>query len=80
MRRDLGGHLPHGHGPGGVSDPCGKMADGTAPTEDNRRDVEIHPGGGGKGGGGFLDDGGIGQAAPEHGHILYRYAITVRPV
>ena len=31
--------------------------DGTSPTEDNGRDVEIHLGVGCKGGGGFLDDG-----------------------
>ena len=77
---DLGGHPLHGNGPGGVSDPGDKTADGTAPAEDNGRNVEIHLGGGGKGGGGFLDDGGIRQAAPEHGHTVYRYAITVRPV
>ena len=28
---------------------------------------------------GFLNDGGIRQAVPEHGHTVYRY-ITVRPV
>ena len=48
--------------------------------EDNGRDVEIHLGGGGKGGGGFLDYGGIRQAAPEHGCTVYFYVITVRPV
>ena len=62
--RNLGGHPPHGHGPGEVSEPGGKTADGTASIEDNRRDVEIHLGGIDKGGGGFLDDGGIRQASP----------------
>ena len=36
--------------------------------------------GGGKVGGGFLDNGGIRQAAPEHSHTVYLYAITVIPV
>ena len=45
---DLGGHTPHGKGPGRVSDTGGETADGTDPTEDNRRDVEINPDGVGK--------------------------------
>ena len=65
---DLGGHPLNGHVPGGVSYPGhlagGKMADGKATTEDTRKYVEIHLGGGGKVGGGFLDDGGIRQVAP----------------
>ena len=48
--------------------------------EDTGRDVEIHLRGGGKGGGGVLDDGGIRQAAPEHGRTVYRYAVSVRTV
>ena len=48
--------------------------------EENGRDMEIHLGGGGKGGGGYLDDGLIRQAAPEHGLTVYWYMITVRPV
>ena len=36
--------------------------------------MEIHLGGGGKGGGGFLDNGGIHQVEPEHGHTVYYYA------
>ena len=52
----------------------------TDPVEDNGRYVEIHLDDGGKGGGGVLDDGGIRQAAPGHGHTFYRYEITVRPV
>ena len=42
--------------------------------------MEIHLDGGGKRCGGFLDDGGIRQAAPEHTRTVYRYAITVIPV
>ena len=60
----MGGHPPHGNGPGGVSDSGGERSDGTAPVEENGQDVKIHHGGGGKGGGGFLDNGGICQAAP----------------
>ena len=56
---DLGGHPPHGQGPGGVSDPSGETADGAVPVEYNVLEVEIHLFGGGKGGGGVLDDGGI---------------------
>ena len=62
------------------SHPGGETDDGTAPAEDNGRDVEIHLYGCGKGGGKFLDDGVIRQAAPEHGRTVYRYTITVRPV
>ena len=51
-----------------------------AHAEDNGQDVGIHVGGGSKGGGRFLDDGGILQAAPEHGHTVYFYSITVKPV
>ena len=36
--------------------------------------MEIHLSGGGKGGGGFLDNVGIHQADPEHGHTVYCYA------
>ena len=61
---------------GGVSDPGGETADGTAPAEENVWDVEIHLRSGGKGGGRVLDDGGICQAAPEHGGTVYCYAIT----
>ena len=42
--------------------------------------MEIHIGGDGKLGGGVLDDGGINQAEPEHGHTVHRYKITVRTV
>ena len=56
------------------------MADGTSPTEDNGREVEIHLDGGGKGGGGVLDYEEIRQAVPEHSHTLHSYEITVRPV
>ena len=65
---------------GGELYPGGETADRTAPTENNGQDVEIHLGSGGKGGGGFLNDGGIRQAAPEHGCTVYHYRITVRPV
>ena len=54
---DLGGHTPHGQGPGGVSGPGGKTADRTAPTEETEQEVDIHLGGKDTGGGGVLDDG-----------------------
>ena len=76
----LGGHPLHGKGPGGDPYLGGKTADGTAPTEDNRQEVEIYLCGGGKGGGGVLDDGLIRQAAPAHSCTVHFYAITVRPV
>ena len=57
----MGGHPPRGQGPGGVSEPGGKTADGTALVEDTRREVEIHLGGGGKGGGEIIDNGGVNQ-------------------
>ena len=56
------------------------MVDRKAPVEDNGRDVKIHLGSGGKGGSGFLYDGGIRQAAPEHDRTVYFYALTVRTV
>ena len=62
---------------GGVSDPGGKTAYSTAPSEDTGREVEIHLVGNSKGGGGVLDNGGIHKAAPEHGRTVHRYAITV---
>ena len=65
---------------GGVSDPGGETADGTSPVEDTVQEVEIHLGGGGKGGGVILEDGGVYQAAAEHGRTVHCYAITVRPV
>ena len=72
---------PHvGKALGWSSDPGGETDDGTAPAEDTGREVEIHLGGGGKGGGKILDDGGIYQAAAEHGCTVHCYVITVRPV
>ena len=65
---------------GGGSGPGSDTAEGTAPVEDFRQEVEIHIGGDGKLGGGVLDDGGINQAEPEHGHTVHRYKITVRTV
>ena len=56
------------------------MAYGTAPTKDTGLGVEIHLGGSGKGGGGIIDDGGVYQAAEEHGRTVHCYAITFRPV
>ena len=50
------------------------------PRGGKQQDVEIHLSGGGKGGRGVLDDGGIRQAVPEHGHTVYCYTITVRYV
>ena len=51
-------------GPEVVSDTGGETSDGTAPAEDNEREVEIHLGGGGKGRDGVLDNGLTCQAAP----------------
>ena len=53
---DLGGHPPHGQGHGGFSEPGGETSDWTDPAEDTRQELEIHPGGGGKGGCEILDD------------------------
>ena len=78
--RDLGGHPLHRQGPGGVSDPGGEMADGTAPAEDTGWEVEIHLDGGGKAGIGIFDYGGVYQAAAEHSCRVHRYVITIRPV
>ena len=64
----------------GGFDPGGDTSEESAPAEDNGREVEIHLGGGGNGGGGILDDGGVYQAAPEHGRTVNSYTITVRPV
>ena len=71
---------PHGQGTGGISDPGVEKADGTAHADDNGREVEIHLCGGSKVGGRILDDGGVYQAAPEHGRTVNRYTITVRTV
>ena len=66
---------------GGGSDPGGKTADGTGTVEDTGQEVGIHLGSGdGKGGGGILNDGGVYQAAAEHGRTLHRYAINVRAI
>ena len=59
--------------------PGGDTVDSTAPAEYNGQDVVIHLGNGSKGGGGVLDNGGIRQAAQEHGRTENHYAITVRP-
>ena len=77
---DLGGHPPHGKCPGGVSGPYGKTADEVAPAAETGREVDVHLGGKGKGGGRVTEYGGIHPAALEHGRIVHRYAITVRPV
>ena len=58
--------------PWGVSGPGGDTSVRTAPAEDTGQEVDIYLGGDGTGGGGFLDDGGIYQAAPEYGRTLYR--------
>ena len=56
------------------------MADSEAPAKDTRQEVEIHLVGGGKGGDRVLDNGGIYQAAPEHGRTVHPYVVTVRSV
>ena len=70
----MGVQYPHGQDRGRVSDPGGETADGKAPAYNNRREMEIHHGECGTGDGGFLDNGGIHQADPEHGHTVYCYA------
>ena len=42
--------------------------------------MEINLISGGKGGGNILDDGGVYQAAAEHGCTVHRYVVTVRPM
>ena len=56
------------------------MADGTAPAEDIRREVDINLVDNDKVGGGVIKDEGIHQAEPEHGHTVHLYTITVIPV
>ena len=68
---DLVGHPLHGQGPGGVSYTCGETSDGTDDREDTGWEVEIHLRGGSKGGGGILDNGGVYQAAEEHGRTVH---------
>ena len=65
---------------GGFQTQVARQLSGKLPCEDNGRDVEIHLDGGSNGGGGVLDNGGICQAALEHGRTVYCYAITVRPM
>ena len=64
----------------GISGPGGEMVDRTSHVEDTGQEVDIHLDRNSKLGGRVLDDGGIHPAAPEHGRIVHRYAITVRPV
>ena len=51
-----------------------------SPSKETGQEVDIHRSGNGTGGGMVLDDGGIHQAATEHGCIVNCYAITVRPM
>ena len=71
---------PHMGKSRGVSGPSGETTDGTAPAEDTIQEVDIHIGGYGTRGGRVLDYGKIQQAAPEHGHTVHHYEITVRPL
>ena len=48
--------------------------------KDTGHKVEIHLGGGGEGGGGIIDNVGVYQVVAEHGCIVHRYTMTVRPV
>ena len=64
----------------GVSDQGDEMVDGASPEKDTSQEVEINLDGGGKGGGGILNDGGVYQAAVEHGCTLHCYAINARPM
>ena len=58
---------PPGQGPGGVSDPGGETDDRTDTAEDTGQEVEIYLGGGGR----LLDNGGVYQAAAEHGRTVH---------
>ena len=78
--RQLGGHHPHGKGPGGFSGTCDETADGAAPAVETLWEVDVHLDGYGNGGGGVPADGGIHSAMPEHSCTVNHYAITVRPV
>ena len=60
--------------------PGDKTIDETAPAENTGQEVDIHVGDDGKGGCRVFYDGGIHTAAPEHGHTVHHYTITVRPV
>ena len=42
--------------------------------------MSIHLIGGGKEGGGIIDNGGLYQAAAEHGCTIHSYTISVRPM
>ena len=65
---------------GGDPGPGVKTVDGTALAEDTIWEVEIHLDGDGKGGGRVIENGRINLVAPEHGHTVHRYAITVKSV
>ena len=56
------------------------MSDGEDPAVENRWEVGVNLGGDSKGGGEIIDDGVVYRVTSEHGHTLYRYMITVRPV
>ena len=76
----LGGHPLHGQESRGLSGPGDKTADGKAPVEDTRDEVDINIDGDVTEGGRFFENGGINQAAPEQVCTVYCYAITVRPM
>ena len=76
----MGVQYPHGQDRGRVSDPGGETYDRMAPTEDTAMEEEIHLSGGGKVGGGIIANGGVYQAAAEHGCKVHCYTITDRPV
>ena len=72
---------PHmGKALGGVSNHCGDTVYGTAPTEDDGHELDIHLGGNGKGGGMVLDDEEKHLAAVEHIRTVHLYTITGRNV
>ena len=48
----MGGHPPHGIGPGGFTGTGGAAADGADPAAEAEREVRVHLGGGGKSEGG----------------------------
>ena len=76
----MGGHPPHGKGPGGVPGPGGADFDGADPAATCRREVGVHHSSNGKGGGRFRDDRGVHSEKSEHGRAVHFYVIASVPV
>ena len=72
----MGGHPPHGQGPGGFLGPYCAASNGAAPVAENRQEVGANLGGNNKGGSGFLDNGGVYLEKSEHGRAVHCYSIA----